>query len=417
MKPTVLIATTTRWLPTARLGMALASAGCTVDTVCPSRHPIRLTKAVRRIYPYNGLVPMDSFAAAIASAKPDLIIPGDDAAIVHLHGLYDSEQRRGEAGIATCALIERSLGAPSSYRYARTRTGLMNLAQEEGVRVPATRTIKSVSELRTCAKQIGFPMVLKSDGTSGGEGVRIARTIEEAEHAFRTLQAPPLLARAIKRALIDRNMTLVLPSLRRIRNVVNAQAFVVGHEATSTVACWEGTVLASLHFEVINKHNSTGPSTVLRLIENDDMSTAAERIVRRLGLSGVVGFDFMLEERTRDTYLVEMNPRPTQVGHLALGPGRDLAAALCAVLSGTPIHESPKVTENDTVTLFPHEWLRSPESPFMRSGYHDVPWEESEFIRACVGTQRKQKALYAQRKQAPSLSPVEGPSPMNVVRR
>ena len=43
--PTVLLAATDRWYPTARLGMALADAGCIVDAVCPSSHPVRLTRA------------------------------------------------------------------------------------------------------------------------------------------------------------------------------------------------------------------------------------------------------------------------------------------------------------------------------------------------------------------------------------
>jgi hypothetical protein len=186
---------------------------------------------------------------------------------------------------------------------------------------------------------------------------------------------------------------------------VNGQTFVDGREATSTVACWKGAVLASLHFEVLNKLDSTGPSTVLRLIDNAEMSIAAEKMVRRLGLSGVIGFDFMLETKTGDAYLVEMNPRATQVGHLPLGQGRDLAAAMYAAVTGGTVRESPKVTENQTVALFPHEWLRSPESPFLQSGYHDVPWEEVEFVRVCVRSRRKQSTLYSQRKQVQNFAP------------
>jgi ATP-grasp in the biosynthetic pathway with Ter operon len=165
---------------------------------------------------------------------------------------------------------------------------------------------------------------------------------------------------------------------------VNAQVFVAGHEATTTVACWEGTVLASLHFEVVNKRSSAGPSSVLRLIENAEMSVAAERMVRRLGLSGIHGFDFMVEAHTGNAHLIEINPRATQVGHLALGAGRDLPAALYSALSGEPLRPAKKLTENDTITLFPQEWLREPASPFLTSGYHDVPWEEPELLRACV---------------------------------
>jgi predicted ATP-grasp superfamily ATP-dependent carboligase len=149
------------------------------------------------------------------------------------------------------------------------------------------------------------------------------------------------LARAVKRALVDHDKTLLWPSLLRRQFVVNAQEFVAGREATSAVACWRGAVLASLHFEVINKRDSAGPSSVVRLVENSEMSFAAEKMVRRLNLSGLHGFDFMLEARTGNAHLIEINPRATQVGHLALGPGRDLPAALYAALSGLALHAAP----------------------------------------------------------------------------
>src|SRR6202040_999068 len=166
-------------------------------------------------------------------------------------------------------------------------------------------------------------VVLKADGTYGGKGVKIVHTLEEAERAFRALQAPPTLARAAKRALVDLDRTLVWPSLLRRRALVNAQEFVTGREATSTVACWNGTVLAGLDFEVLKKRDSAGPATVVRLIENAEMSATVQKIVRRLKLSGLHGFDFMLETRTGEAYLIEINPRATQVGHLTLGLGRD----------------------------------------------------------------------------------------------
>ena len=76
------------------------------------------------------------------------------------------------------------------------------------------------------------------------------------------------------------------------------QAFVPGREATTLVACWEGKILAALHFEVLQKRNSSGPATVLRWVDNEEMKIAAEKMVARLGLSGLQGFDFMIEANT-----------------------------------------------------------------------------------------------------------------------
>jgi ATP-grasp domain len=198
--------------------------------------------------------------------------------------------------------------------------------------------------------------------------------------------------------LIDRDLTLVLPFLRRRRSTVNAQSFIPGREATSLVACWKGAVLGGLHFEVINKQDQTGPASVMRLIDNAEMAGAAEKMARRLNLSGLHGFDFVLEAASGNAHLIEINPRATQVGHLALGPGRDLPAVLYGALSAKTVHQAPSITDKDTIALFPQEWTRDPASGFLRSAYHDVPWSEAELIRACVRRQRRWSALYAQQK-------------------
>jgi len=392
--------------------MALAKAGCHVEAVCPPNHPLFKTSAVHRIHGYNGLAPLTSFKRAIALAKPDFIVSGDDLATQHLHRLHDRE-RHSDTGKSICSLIERSLGAPESFPIAFARAAFMDVARQEAVRVPTTEVIRNDHDLRKWVSKTGFPFVLKANGTSGGDGVRVVYTLEDAERAFRNLQAPPLWARAAKRALVDRDKTLIWPCLLRRRSVVNAQTFVAGREATSTIFCWQGAVLASLHFEVLNKMHAVGHATTVRLIEHSEMSLAAEKVVRKLGLSGLYGFDFMLETQTGNAYLIEINPRTTQVGHLALGIGKDLPAALCAALSGNIVRPAPKVTETDTIVLFPQEWMRDPASEFLRLGYHDVPWEEPELVDDCIRQSRIQRAWYSKRKLSafrPSSLPLTGRS-------
>src|SRR5271168_1746409 len=237
MKPTVLIATTSppRWLAPARLATALASAGWNVEAICVPRHTVGKTSAVRKTYTYDGLAPLVSFADAITSSKPDLIISGDDFATLNLHNLYLKEQRRGASGIRICALIERSLGAPEVFPVLLARTAFSELARKEGIRVPKTGILANTGELKEWAAEVGFPLVLKADCTSGGEGVRIVQSLEEAERALRTLEAPPLLLRAAKRAILDQDTSLVWPSLLRRRTIVNAQEFIAGREATSLI--------------------------------------------------------------------------------------------------------------------------------------------------------------------------------------
>jgi hypothetical protein len=180
-----------------------------------------------------------------------------------------------------------------------------------------------------------------------------------------------------------------MPTLLRKRPTVNVQRFIQGNDATSSVACWQGEVLASANFEVLAKGRTTGPSSVIRLIHNREMSRASQEMVGLLGLSGLYGFDFVLEAKTGRAYLIEVNPRATQTCHLALGAGHDLPAALTAALIGRPIEERVITTANETIALFPQEWGRDPESEFLSQAYHDVPWTEPKLIKACIeGTKR-----------------------------
>jgi carbamoylphosphate synthase large subunit len=403
ISPTALLISTSPSFSPARLSMALRKRGFETEAVCPAQHTLRKTSTVRRIYPYNCWTPFRSVTQAITSAKPSLVIPCDDWAAALLHELYRRESRtNSQAQIP--GLIERSLGSPKAFQFAYDRTALLELAMQEGLRVPEFRVVRSREDVAKWGSEAGFPAVLKANGTSGGDGVRIVRSLDEAERAFRALEAPPLLAKALKRALIDKDMALLWPSLRRQRYVVNIQTFIEGQDATSAVACWKGEVLASLHFRVLNKQDAGGPSTVLRLIENQDMWATTEKITRRLNLSGLYGFDFILETATEKGYLIEMNPRATQVCHLALGRGHDLPAALYAAMMGEEIAVTTRVTDNETIALFPQEWLKNPASSYLSTAYHDVPWEEPEFVLACLKRRQNQTGWYSIQKWSHALS-------------
>jgi predicted ATP-grasp superfamily ATP-dependent carboligase len=109
------------------------------------------------------------------------------------------------------------------------------------------------------------------------------------------------------------------------------------------------------------------------------MMVCAERIARRLKLSGFFGLDFMIEEGSGATYLVEMNPRGTPLCHLQLGKGRDMVDALWALLSHQPRQETPPVTQNNMIAYFPRAWNR--ENELLKSSFQDIPLDEPDLVR------------------------------------
>jgi len=328
---------------------------------------------------YGAFRPLHALRRAIEIAKPDLLVPCDERAVRHLHELYaitPSEKIR--------TLIERSLGDADSFGITAARHDLLTLAGAHGARVARSMALRSLGDLRVWGEQQPFPWVLKADGSWAGFGVRIVRTLEDAETAYRQMIRPASLRLAMREAVLEHDLFWIAPWLRAAEPAMSVQAYVDGWPANCAVACWEGEVLAIISAESVTTASQTGPSTVARIIDNQEMRDAARRVVRALRCSGLVGFDFMLEASTGAAHMIEMNPRVTPISTVRLGPGSDLVEALLARLSGRGVSDRTPVTERDLIVYFPHTWQHDPSNTFLQTGYHDVPWEEPALVRALM---------------------------------
>ncbi len=379
-RPTLLLTATLRWPIAARLAMAFAKLGATVHIACPSHHPARRTRVVHGLHAYSPLQPLAALRAAIAASRPDFVIPCDDNAALHLQQLH---AQAGPRDAALRELIERSLGAPEACAIAAERGALIALAVAEGVRVAPTTRLNTLAQVSAWGALCGFPAVLKTDGSWGGLGVAVVADVEQAQRALVNMAARPSLANALVRLLLDRDASSLLSALRQGRRGVTLQEFIVGTPANRAVACWRGRVLAGISVMALHTQHATGPATVVRIIDNPEMADGVARLVRRLGLSGFWGVDFMLDE-SGAAHLIEMNPRATPITHLVARDRQNLPAALLACLTGlVPIASGARI-DNDTVALFPGEWRRDAASPHLSAAHHDVPWGEPALVQELV---------------------------------
>jgi len=258
---------------------------------------------------------------------------------------------------------------------------MLRVASELGIRVPVTETVTSEAEVAACWND--EPAVLKLDGTWGGSGVAIARTLPDALAAFRKLAQPIGAGVAWKRWLINHEPIALWSWKRSKAAEITMQEFVPGRPANTMFACWQGEVLAIVSVEVITAQGSTGAATVVRLIQNAEMEEAARKLAKRFQLNGFHGLDFMIHAATGAAYLIELNPRTTQLGHLRLPGQGDLAGAISAKLAAEPLTGTTVLGDvtGDTVAFFPQALNWNPESTYIKSGYHDVPWEEPALQR------------------------------------
>jgi predicted ATP-grasp superfamily ATP-dependent carboligase len=374
----ILLSTTAGWTSVARLAHGFAAASCVVEAHAPADAPVLASRYVSAQHCYRPLSPIASLRSAIVEGKPDLLVACDDRAVAHMLKLYNDSKSR-DPDVA--AIIERSLGAPASYLEMMSRSGFMARAKSLGIRVPDTRHISSGAELTSCIAETGLPIVLKADGSWGGDGVVVARSGPEALAAFHRLGQPPSRLRSLARAMRRRDAHHLNAAISPAAAAVSAQRFVPGRPAASAFACWNGEVIAAIYYDVLVAEGETGPPNVIRRVDCPEMEAATRKIAAYYRLSGIQGMDF-LRDASGAVHLIEINPRATQGGALAFGPGRDLPAALASRLQPLTGMRAPIL--NDTVAIFPREWQRDPVSPWLLSAHHDVPWDDPAVLLASL---------------------------------
>lgn len=372
----ILLTATLKWPAAARLAGAFASLGCEVEALVPRGHAIEASRHVTRLHVYHPLAALRGLRRAIEIAKPDLIIPCDDRAVRHLLALHARKN-----GSSVAELIERSIGKADSYPQMFSRCAFLDAARKEGIRVPDTMPVLNEHELDLALSHTGFPAVLKADGTWGGDGVTILRKRDQVQTGWRGLAVAPTRLRSLARAMKRRDAHHLLAALKYDHPAMSLQRFVTGMPATSAIACRDGKVLAAIHMDVAKMHGDTGHASVVRRVDCAEMDEAARRVAARFNLSGLHGLDFMRDEK--GVHLIEINPRATQICHLALGEGRDLLAALLTA-QGTFIPARATSTVSDLIALFPQEWKRDPESPWLKVAFADMPADDPGLIAALL---------------------------------
>jgi hypothetical protein len=373
--PRILLATTGHLPSTARLAIELHDAGAAVSLLAPRNHPAKVLDIVSSRATYRATTPRQSLESAMLRTQPDLVIPCDERTVRDLQQLHRETRHR-----EVRSTIERSLGPPDSFPVTTSRHALLALAARHGARTPSGAPLPSASALQAYTDANPGKIVLKADGSWSGFGVRIVDA-PQAQAAFAAMTRRASLRLALREMLLEGNNFAARSWLRRERPAMSAQSVIDGWPANIGVACWQGEILAATCIESVATLSSTGPSTVARIIDNPEMRDTAQRIVKALNLSGMIGVDFMIEAATGFAYLIEMNPRNTPICAIRLGPGRDLAEALVARLANRPPRQRPPHTENTILAFFPDTWRQDPSNPFLQTAYHDVPWQHPDLVR------------------------------------
>jgi hypothetical protein len=303
-RPCLLIVATTPFRPEDEFPAALREVG--FDLISLHGTGPRLGQMVERV---------------LGDQAPDMILSADLTAIARLRAL-PGKHARGSAAIER--LMADSFGDPAHHALLADKALLSRFCRRHALPMAHAVGIGDEAALRVLLGSVPLPVTL-----SDGANAVIVRDVEAGLAAYRRLTLP---ANPLRQWFEGAAARLVLSPPRR--RAVAIQQYIPGSRAQRAVMCRNGRVLAGVSIETLQQPREAGVRPVVRRLDHRAMTQTASYIVGKLGLSGMVGFDFVLEAKTRRAMLA---------GTSAVGLARRdymiLAAALYGALAGATARE------------------------------------------------------------------------------
>ena len=339
----ILLLSATPWHMLERLPLLFHEAGFDIAAISVQGTGLDLVPwKMQRYWPTDK--PADTqLDTAIEAFKPHLLILQDELSIRLVSMILKSNP--GNFTTRHDALLERSFGCLASFHRRGKRDALNELA--DCIRIPDTIAPCSTENLLEFGNAAKWNCVLKTEGSTSGAGVSRCET----ESAFREN----------------------LQRLTRNKAPFVIQRFVHGRNTMRNVAALRGKVLCGLSLEAIEINRPYGYATVVKTMPHAGMDDATAQVAATWGISGFFSCDFVIDA-DNVAWLVEVNARPTTVMHLGRCMGVDFAQAAADIANGVIRVQAERTLIGGPVALFPKEWQRSPDSPWLTTAENDIPW-------------------------------------------
>jgi predicted ATP-grasp superfamily ATP-dependent carboligase len=300
----------------------LGLAGHVVEVCDPSPYCLaRFSRFVRKFHHCPGMrenpVEFLSFVEKLlATRRFDVLLP------IHEQGFVFARMRQRLEGLAGLALPDFE-----SYRIAHSKAGFSRLLDQLGLPQPATRIVRSHSELRDA---IRFPSVVKTSIGTASRGIWFVRKQSDLEAALRELSAQvsgaggAFAGEVLVQALID-------GTTEKAQGVF-AGGRLLGFHAYRQIAAGAGggdAIKQSVHRPEVRAHLAT--------------------IGEKLGWHGALSVDYVMADDNATPLLIDCNPRLVEPMSAYLA-GVDLVGLLLAVSLG----QTPPVAPNSRAGVRTH---------------------------------------------------------------
>ena len=223
------------------------------------------------------------------------------------------------------------------------KTAARRLARSAGVPVlPGTgEPVKSASEARKFAAEIGYPVIVKAAMGGGGRGMRVVRDAAQLEQLLEEAQGEA------KSAFGDASVFLekFLPRARHL------EVQILGDNHGNLLHLYERDCsVQRRHQKVVE----VAPASNLPALVRAELCDAAVRLARKANYRNAGTVEFLYDVDAQNWYFIEVNPR-IQVEHTVteMVTGIDLVRSQILVAQGYRLHDEPlALPEQPSVPLY-----------------------------------------------------------------
>lgn len=361
VSPRVLLVTVAGWTGVARLPRVLHEAGARVTLLSRRGDLAAHTRYVdeRLHITEASLVPSLRRLLDRRGAEFRWVILGDQAVLAALVA------QCGEAWLNGWFPVDPQSDRPllliSKAAFATEMTKV-------GMPFPTSEVATGEATLRSAARRIGYPVIIKAVTGTGGVGHRKLTSPADLD-AFCGSLAPG--AEFVVQRFIDGRVGSTVVLYDR------------GHPA-----CWMASYKARVWPAPF------GPSCVREPADVPGMGDVTARLGTATGMHGVCGFDWIQPEGRGPALVVEFNGRPTAWIHMHGAFGADFPGSIRAMLAGkapSPRAPAPIRLGAPSIRMFPQDLRRAMAQGdwvlILRwctglAGQTDMPWDDLPLLRA-----------------------------------
>ena len=154
-----------------------------------------------------------------------------------------------------------------------------------------------------------------------------------------------------------------------------------------SAVAWKGVLLAGYAVETLaGPPGVSGAATVDRSHRSPELRATATRVAGELGITGFFALDFIVGKSGAHSGPVGIGRALRAEMHRGSAYNVDPCKALFAAMNGLALATRADFADGEERigVSFPQEWLRDPDSSWLRDYPVDLPWEEPELIEAMI---------------------------------